>query len=220
MRAYVPSLICCLATACLAQSPLEGRTRERLYVASRDVPLYVAHERAGNLPVRTVVQAEPAADTNWLRLRHQGRDYDAEASAFRYERDLLKDLADYQAGVRERYSNLVQTYDQLLERRKQLEAEAIRCEAPQDRMTVVIPPPAPRNLGQAATPTSDLVLVTRSPGPGRAAICRREMSKLDRQMEKLEQQLAGLELEGQRVADIRNSMERKFSDFRLAGQSP
>lgn len=189
-------------------------------MARAEVPLYIGSQRAGQLPVRTVVEAEPAADTNWLRLYHQGRRYEAASAGFWSERDLLKDLADYEISIRDRYQALAGDFDRLQERKKQLEHEAARCETSGDSLTVVIPPPAPLLPAADPAPTSDLVLVTRSPGPGRAAICRREIRRLDRQMEKLEQRLAGLELEGQRIADIRSSLTRRFTDFRLAGQTP
>jgi predicted nucleic acid-binding Zn-ribbon protein len=48
----------------------------------------------------------------------------------------------------------------------------------------------------------------------------REIRTLTREVAKLEQQLADLEREGQRIADVRSSLERRFSDYRMARHAP
>jgi|APTNR8051073442_1049403.scaffolds.fasta_scaffold00006_278 hypothetical protein len=224
MRFWVSIVPWLLVASCLAQAPFPDRTSRldarQLYVAERTVPLYQQHQPVTDLNARTVVEAEPAVDGQWLRVQYEGRYYEADASAFWPEKSLTEEMARYEGEVRERYRTTVAEYDQLRARIRQLECEADHYETPEGNLRVVFPPPAPWPNTAAVAPSSQVVVVVKARGPGQVALCRREARKLTRQLQKLEQQLADLEREGLRIADIRSSTERRFADYRLARQSP
>ena len=224
MRFWASILPVLIAVPCLAQAPFPDRTSRldegQLYVADRTVPLYQQHQPVTDLHARTVVEAEPALDGLWLRVRHQGRMYEADASAFWPEKSLTAELARYESEVRDRYRATVADYDRVRARIRQLECEADHYEGPEGSLRVVLPPPAPLPNTPPVAPSAQVEVVVKPSGPGQAALCRREARKLTRQMEKLEQQLADLEREGQRIADIRSATERRFADYRLARQAP
>lgn len=224
MKLWLFILPCLVAAGCLAQAPFPDRAMRldagQLYVADRAVPLYQQHQPVADLGARTVVEAEPAADRQWLRVRHEGRLYEADASAFWPEKSLMEELALYESEVRERYRTTVADYDRMRARIRQLDYEADHYEAPEGSLRVVFPPPAPLPDAVPVVPSSQVVVVVKARGPGPAAMCRREARKLTRQLEKMEQQLADLEREGLRIADIRSATERRFADYRLARQAP
>jgi hypothetical protein len=132
MRVYLAIAGLIWAGYCSGQSPLpdamgsrlsgnDGSFSGLLFVASREVPLFLHHEGAGVLPVRTVVEAQPSEDAAWLRLWHEGRIYEADATAFRPEREILQDVARYEADVRKRYQDAAKAYDQKFNRLNELE---------------------------------------------------------------------------------------------------
>ena len=198
----------------------DGSFSGLLFVASREVPLFLHHEGAGVLPVRTVVEAQPSEDAAWLRLWHEGRIYEADATAFRPEREILQDVARYEADVRKRYQDAAKAYDQKFNRLNELEEKARSFASPDGQLLVVFPAPAPLAGEAGRTTNSELVVLEKVQGPGRPAMIHREIRTLTREVAKLEQQLADLEREGQRIADVRSSLERRFSDYRMARHAP
>jgi DNA repair exonuclease SbcCD ATPase subunit len=136
------------------------------------------------------------------------------------KKNLTEELVRYEGEVRERYRMTVEKYDRARARIRQLECQADHYEGPEGSLRVVFPPPAPLPNAAPVAPSSRVEVVVKTSGPGPAALCRREARKLTRDIQKLEQQLADLEREGQRIADIRSSTERRFADFRLAAQAP
>jgi hypothetical protein len=216
---------------CSGQSPLPANPGARagghlgvssgvLFMSSRAVPLFAQREDAGVLPVRTVVEAQPSPDAAWLHVWHLGRVYEADASAFRPEAELLKDLATYEADVRKRYQETATVYDRKVTRMRELNRAAQHSLAHDGEWVAVFPAPAPLEGDSARTTNAELVVKERNPGPGRAAMVQREIRKLSREVARLEQQLADVEREGQRIADVRGSLERRFSDYRTARNGP
>ena len=219
------------AGVCFGQSPLPEELGSRvggdmgshsglLFVSSRAVPLFVQREGAGVLPVRTIVEAQPSEDAARLRLWHEGRMYEADASAFRPERELMQDLARYETDVRQRYQDAARTYDQKFSRLNALEEKARHFNSADGQMVVVFPAPAPLDGELNRTTNSELIVLEKAQGPGRPALIQREIRKLSREVAKLEQQLADMEREGQRIVEVRNALERRFSDYRMARHAP
>lgn len=204
----------------MAQAPFPDRTSRldaaQLYVADRAVELFQQHQPVTGLIPRTVVEAEPASDRDWLRIRHEGRIYEAKAVGFWPEKKLTEELMRYEGEVRDRYRAVVTEYDRTRLRLQQLECQAEHHEQSNERLLVVFPPPSPLPNAKPVAPSSRVEVVLEARGPSHAALCRREARKLTRQLEKLEQQLADLEREGLRVATIRNETERRFADYRSA----
>ena len=145
---------------------------------------------------------------------------EADASAFRPEAELLKDLATYEADVRKRYQETAAVYDRKVTRMRELNRAAQHSLSHDVGWVVVSPAPAPLEGDSARTTNAELVVKERNPGPGRAAMVQREIRKLSREVARLEQQLADVEREGQRIADVRSSLERRFSDYRTARNGP
>ena len=152
MRVYLAIAGLIWAGYCSGQSPLpdamgsrlsgnDGSFSGLLFVASREVPLFLHHEGAGVLPVRTVVEAQPSEDAAWLRLWHEGRIYEADATAFRPEREILQDVARYEADVRKRYQDAAKAYDQKFNRLNELEEKARSFASPDGQLLVVFPAP-------------------------------------------------------------------------------
>lgn len=216
---------------CFGQAPLPDAVGSRLggdlgsssgllFVSSRDVPLFVHHEGAGVLPGRTVVEAQPSEDAAKLHLWYEGRIYEADASAFRPEREIMQDLALYEADVRRRYQDAARTYDQKFSRLNDLEEKARHFTSADGELVVVFPAPAPLDGEMSRTTNSELVVLEKAQGPARPAMIQREIRKLSREIARLEQQLADMEREGQRILDVRSSLERRFSDYRMARHTP
>lgn len=199
-----------------AADPLAGR----LYVAQRDVRLYRNRQLAGDLPARTVVEAQPLEGSTWIRLRYQDKWYDADGSAFLQESRLMQDLLAREARARSQVQLLGNEFERARQRMQALSEEAARWEAAPRPALLIFQAP-PQATQRLVSPLgTDLRLLTQTPGFHQAALCRREMRKLNRAMEKMEQQLASYEQESLRLAEVRAAVERRFQDFRLAYSRP
>lgn len=187
-----------------------------LFVASRAVPLYSQHECVGELPARTVVEAELRPEPPHLRLRYQGRLYEADAEAFVAEDNLLQDMARREDDVQVRYRTLSTEFQVVRKQITELQEEAHWWEASTRQMAVKFPAPASVRPGVTNLAGQEVVLVTDAPDLNRPAWCRRELRKLTRRAEKLEQQIAGVEIELARMTEIRALVQKRFLDFRVA----
>lgn len=191
----------------------------QLFVASRAVPLYSQRERAGELPARTVVEAELLPDPPRLRLRYQGRLYEAEAEAFVAEDLLLQDLSRCEEDVRARFQTLSREFQEVRTQRAEVQAEANWWEHSTRQMEVKFPAPPSVRPGVTNSPGSEMVLITDATDLNRPAWCRRELRRLARRAEKLEQQIAGVEMELARLTEIRGVVQKRFLDYRVASSA-
>lgn len=199
-----------------------GRDRgDSLYVSIQDAELYRRGQVVGYLPVGTVVSASLAGDGRWLRFTYGDREFDAKKADFQLESELLQDLDRREAEVREKKTAFMAEYKQLRDRLAALEEDAQRWESSSEKVTVVFPAPKPVANGDGeSSATGGLVVETDHTGYRHAAYCRLQIERLNRRLKTLEPQLASLDREGLRLAEIRSSVERWLSNYRLARQQP
>jgi hypothetical protein len=195
--------------------PLAGR----LFVTRHEVRLYRNRQLAGDLDTHTVVEAEPMADASWLRLRYQGRVYEAEADAFLSEQTLLTGFNHREQEIKTRLLALSAEHAQANARREALDEEAQRLERLHRQTVVVIARPAEKPC-LTNQPLTEVLVVDNSPGSARAAFCRREVRQLARKAETLEQQVAALEVEARRIESARTGLQQRFANYRLAYSKP
>lgn len=201
--------------ACLAQGPEPG-TFAGLYLASRSVVLQGPQGPDGTLPVQTVVEGEPAGEPGQLRVRHQDRYYQADASAFVEGDNLLSNLARREEALRLRHQTLTADYAAVQRKIQDLQQEAAWWASSARTVRVVFPAPAGADQGQGPA----LAVTTDQLDPRRAVACRHELRKVTRSLATMEQQLAALEMQRARLAGSRAVITRLFTDFRVATRRP